>query len=80
VWVYENARGEVEIEYKGRSLEYQLHRGQPKQSQVADIKQVQTAQRFKPAKSRRRYVPPADHKWRMFRLPGSRPPKQSEQR
>jgi transposase len=73
VWVYEDAEAEVEIEYKGRRLDYKVHREQPRQSRVADSKQVQEEKRFKPIKRKR--VPPADNRWRNFRLPGSRPPK-----
>lgn len=78
VWVYERGAGEVEIEYKGKALSYRIHRRQPKQSRIADAKQVRMEKRLKPIKRKR--VPPADHKWRSFRLPGSRPPKPVEKR
>jgi hypothetical protein len=78
VWVYERAAGEVEIEYKGKPLAYRIQRLPPRQSAVADAKQVQEGKRFRPVK--RKQVPPADHKWRNFRLPGSRPPKPVEKR
>jgi transposase len=78
VWVCEDWQGEVEIEYKGHRLDYKVHRKQPRQSEVADSKQVQEEKRFKPVK--RGQVPAADHKWRNFRLRGSRPPKTVEKR
>lgn len=78
VWIYERGEGEVEIEYKGKKLEYRIHRRQPRQSQVADAKQVQVEKKFKPIKIRQ--IPPADHKWRNSRLPGSRPSKPIEKR
>ena len=79
VWVCENAAGEVEIEYKGKHLDYKIHRQQPRQSEVADAKAVQQVEKqLKPVK--RRQVPPADHRWRNFHLPGSRPPKPVEQK
>jgi hypothetical protein len=78
VWVYERAAGEVEVEYKGKPLEYHIQRRPPRQSEVADAKQVQEEKRFKPVK--RKQVPPTEHPRRNFRLPGSRPPKPVEKR
>src|SRR5262249_6033057 len=34
VWVYERAEGEVEVEYKGKKLEYRIQRPPPQQSEV----------------------------------------------
>lgn len=79
VWVYENAEGEIDIEYKGKRLEYRIHRRQPRQGEVADAKAVQAEGQNKPVKKNwKRYVPPAGHQWRNFRLPGSRPQKPTE--
>ena len=81
VWVYENVRGEVEIEYKGKNLAYRIHRKQPRQGEVADSKQVQARKEYKGVKvPKTKYVPGADHAWRRFRLAGSLPPKPIEQR
>jgi transposase len=81
VWVYEAADGEVEIEYKGKRLEYRIHRQQPRQAEVADAKQAQVGSESKGLKKRwKRYVPAADSQWRRFRLAGSRPPKPIEKR
>jgi len=80
VWVYENAKGEVEIEYKGRRLEYRIHRKQPRQAELADAKQAQAQKEFKLTKGGKIYIPPGDHKWRNFHLRGSRPPKTMEKK
>lgn len=81
VWVYEKVGGEVEIEYKGKKLEYRIHRTQPRQAEVADSKQVQAGKGYKAVNGpKKRYVPAADHAWRRFRLAGSLPPKPIEQR
>jgi transposase len=81
VWVYEKANGEVEIEYKGRRLEYRIHRKQPRQAEVADAKQAQVESKYKAIKKRwKRYVAPADSTWRRFQLAGSRPPKPIEKK
>lgn len=75
VWVCEDSLGDIKIEYKGKILEYKVHHRQKKQAEVADSKQVEAAVQFKPVKQRKKYVPPAGHKWRNFHLTGSRPPK-----
>ena len=81
VWVYEKARGEAEIEYKGRRLEYGIHRKQPRQAEVADSKQAQVEDKYKGLKRGwKRHVAPADGRWRRFQLAGSRPPKPTEKK
>jgi hypothetical protein len=80
VWVYENAKGEVEIEYKGKRLEYRIHRRQPRQGELADAKQAQAERGFKQTKGGKIYIPPVGHKWRNFHLRGSRPPKPVEKK
>ena len=75
VWVCEDRHGEIKIEYKGKELDYKVHHRQKKQAEVSDSKQVEAAGQFKPVKQRKKYVPPANHKWRNFHLTGSRPPK-----
>ncbi len=81
VWVYEQANGEVEIEYKGKRLEYRIHRQQPRQAEVRDAKQAQVGSESKGMKKRwKRYVPAADSGWRRFRLAGSGPPKPIEKK
>lgn len=81
VWVYEDVGGEVEIEYKGKKLAYRIHRAQPRQGEVADPKQVQAGKGYKGVNgARNKYVPPAGHAWRRFRLAGSLPPKSVDQR
>jgi hypothetical protein len=79
VWVYENVRGEIEIEYKGKKLAYRIHRSQPRQGEEADSKQIQARKEYKGVKGpHKKYVPAADHAWRRFRLAGSLPPKPVE--
>jgi hypothetical protein len=80
VSVCENSRGEIEILYKGKRLEYKVHHNQQRQSEVVDSKQVAFGG-YKPVKkSWKRYVPPEDSPWRRFRLAGSLPPKPTEQK
>jgi hypothetical protein len=80
VWVCHNSRGEVEIEYKGKALDYKVYHKQQRQAEVADSKQVEaSASSHKPLKKMvNRYVPRAGQKWGNFRLRGSRPPKPVE--
>jgi hypothetical protein len=80
VWVYENARGEVEIEYKGRRMDYRIHRKQPRQAEVLDSKQAQVEEYKGLKRSWKRHVAPADGRWRRLRLSGSRPPKPIEKK
>jgi len=72
VIVRENSQGEIRIEYKGKQLDYKVYHRQPKQAEVKDAKQVQAAREYKIGnKGRKQYIPPADHRWRKFRLAGS---------
>jgi len=80
VVVCENSRGEIAILYKGKKLDYHVYHQQPRQAEVKDVKQI-ALQRAKPIKPNRpRYVPPADHPWRRFRLAGSPSRKPVEER
>ncbi|HZG50657.1 MAG TPA: hypothetical protein VEZ40_00855, partial [Pyrinomonadaceae bacterium] len=68
VEVRETATGEISIEYKGKSLSYEVYREQErKQGQVTPSKHIdralsQPAQRRK----RERYHPPMSHPWKYF--------------
>jgi hypothetical protein len=80
VSVCENSRGEIEILYKGKALDYKLHHRQQRQSEVIDSKHL-AMEGFKPVnKSRKKYVPPSDHAWRRFKFGSSLPSKQIKQK
>ena len=73
VIVRENRHGEIAIEYKGKSLTYTVYREQAKAAEVVASKQIAlkldglTASQ-RPPKTRKAYIPPADHPWRRFRV------------
>lgn len=80
VSVCESSQGEISILYKGKELDYHIYHQQPRQSEVKDAKQI-AVEGLKPVKKRgQKYIPPAEHAWRKFRLAGSRPPKPVEPR
>jgi len=73
VIVRENRHGEIAIEYKGKSLTYTVYREQAKAAEVVASKQIAlkldglTASQ-RPPKTRKAYIPPADHPWRRLRV------------
>ncbi len=66
VIVEERINGSLLITYKGRALRYQEITQRPEK-----IKH--------PPKVRQVYIPPKDHPWRSFQLPGSRPVRKEEE-
>ena len=80
VVVCKNSRGEITILYKGKKLDYRTYHQQPRQAEVKDAKQIALGGAQPVKKNRPRYVPPADHPWRRFRLAGSLPTKQVEEK
>lgn len=66
VTIEERINGSLLITYKGRALRYKEITQRPEK-----IKQ--------PPKVRQAYIPPKDHPWRSFQLPGSRPIRKEEE-
>jgi hypothetical protein len=64
--VEERINGSLLITYKGRALRYKKITQRPEK-----IKQ--------PPKVRQVYIPPEDHPWKSFKLPGSRPMRKEEE-
>ncbi len=70
VIVRENVRGEIAIEYKGKSLPFTVYRPPIKQAEVVPPKQLamKLDELASPTKKRKPYIPPADHPWRRFQV------------
>lgn len=70
VWVREDARGQVTIEYQGGRLAYTVHHEQTHQGEVVTSKQLALSTDGPTLERAQRsvYVPPADHPWRRFRI------------
>ena len=73
VIVCENQHGEIAIDYKGKPLDYTVHRQAVHQAEVVSSKQLamkldELTASAKPARKRKPYIPPSDHPWRQFRL------------
>ena len=70
VVVREDRQGTLAVEYKGKPLSYTVYHRQLHQAEETPSKLIDVALAKKPTPKRRRarYVPPADHPWRRFKI------------
>jgi hypothetical protein len=81
VEVCESSLGQISIIYKGKKLDYRIHRQNVRQSEVKDSKQIAAEAGLKLIKkSGKKYIPPSDHAWRRFNFGSNQLSKPIEQK